>query len=555
MGKSTVKRGLAILMVSIMAVSMAGCGGKSKSSDAGVSSGETVTQEAGNSSETGDSTANAEGEIVSYPLSTQDELTIWSNVLKPEQSYTDYTQSPFHTGLEEKTGVKVKWEFPTEGSDPTQAYNLLLAGDKLPDIIWWSFLNDGDAQRLIDEGVIRDLTELLPKYAPNYWKFLQENEHYDKSMKTDEGNYYGIGSFREDAWQATYAGPVIRKDWLDALKLEVPQTIEEWDTVLKAFKENYNATFSFTSARMAPGMASGFNAFGTFGLTTYLTSEGKVQIAQVQPEWKNYMAKLQEWYKSGLIDSDIATLDDTGVRTKALNNEVGASVTSTAQLSNWIADAKAEGTGAEWIGVPYPVETKGSVVHAIQAEDMVSPYCAVVSTACPEEKLETALRWLDYGFTEEGFLYWNYGEEGKTYTMEDGEPKFTSLIMEAPEGISSALDKYCGTQWTCIGVQALNMVRQKNAKESIAAVDTWIANTDYQNYLYPAGVSMTTEEANEYSTVFNALNTYVSEMSLKYLVGEEALDGYDQFVKKLQDMGLERIIDIKQTAYDRFLKR
>ena len=66
---------------------------------------------------------------------------------------------------------------------------------------------------------------------------------------------------------------------------------------------------------------------------------------------------------------------------------------------------------------------------------------------------------------------------------------------------------------------------------------------------------MTTEEANEYSTVFNALNTYVSEMSLKYLVGEESLDGYNQFVKKLQDMGLERMIDIKQAAYDRFLKR
>lgn len=217
MRKSIVRKSLAILMICIMAASIRGCGGKSKSKDALVGSDGTLTQEAINASETSDSTAATEGETVSYPLSTKDELTIWSNVLKPEQSYTDYTQSPFHTGLEGKTGVKVKWEFPTEGSDPTQAYNLLLAEDKLQDIIWWSFLNDGDAQRLIDEGVVRDQTELLPKYAPNYWKFLKENEHYDKSMKTDEGKYYGIGSFREDAWQATYAGPVIRKDWLDAL--------------------------------------------------------------------------------------------------------------------------------------------------------------------------------------------------------------------------------------------------------------------------------------------------------------------------------------------------
>lgn len=557
MGRKAVKRVLAILMICAMTVSMAGCGGskEGKSNGNTESSGNTVTKEADNSSQGGESTASTEGEVVSYPLNTKDELSIWSNVLKPEQSYTDYTQSPFHTGLAEKTGVQVKWEFPTEGSDATQAYNLMLAENNLPDIIWWTFLSSGDAKRLIDEGVIRDLSELLPKYAPNYWKFLQENEHFDKSMKTDEGEYFGFGSFREDAWQATYAGPVIRKDWLDALKLDIPQTIEEWDNVLKAFKDNYNATLTFATGRMSPGLASGFDTFGTLGLTTYLNTDGKVEVAQAKTEWKNYIAKLQEWYKEGLIDSDVATLDDTGVRTKALNNEVGASVTSIAQLSNWIADAKAEGTGAEWIGIPYPVETKGDVVHAIQAEDTVSIYCAAVSTSCPEEKLETALRWLDYGFTEEGFRYWNYGDEGKTYTMENGQPKFTSLIMDAPEGISSALDKYCGTQWTCIGIQAKSMVQQKNAAESVAAVDTWTANTDYQTYLYPAGVSMTTEESNEYSTVFNALNTYASEMSLKYLVGEESLDGYDKYVSKLQDMGLQRVIDIKQAAYDRFINR
>ena len=39
---------------------------------------------------------------------------------------------------------------------------------------------------------------------------------------------------------------MIRKDWLDDLGLEVPETIDEWYTALKAFKEEKGATAPLT---------------------------------------------------------------------------------------------------------------------------------------------------------------------------------------------------------------------------------------------------------------------------------------------------------------------
>ncbi len=556
--KKNIKRFAAILLTGAMIVSMmTGCSSKGT---------ETKEDESVSTAKSDGKTENSEGtenntteEVqVTYPLETDQTLSLWvAGQLGPQQSYTDYTQSPFHTGMAKMTGVDMEWQSPSIGSDNTQAYNLLLTEEELPDIIYWPIAADGNAQSLIDEGVIRDLTEVLPKYAPNYWAYLQKegNEHMDKSVKTDEGAYYGFGSFRETEWGATYAGPVIRKDWLDELGLDIPSTIKDWDNVLRQFKEKYNATFGFFRARMSPGIASGFSAYGSFLSSLYLDDNQKVQMAQTQPEWKNYMEQMNQWYEAGLIDPDVPTVDDAGMRTKALNGDIGIAVTSIAQMSNWIADAELESTGAEWIGIPYPVQNIGDVVNTIQAEDTVSSYVATVSTSCTDEELETALRWLDYGFTEEGYLYWNYGTEGESYTMVDGKPVFTDTILAAPEGINEALIKYTGSYGAGIAIQATDMVKQKNKEAAVTSVDTWLKNNEHEKHLYPVGASMTTEESNEYGSIASSINTYVEEMSLKFMMGEESLDKYDEFVNTLVSMGVDRMLEIKQAAYDRFLER
>lgn len=99
------------------------------------------------------------------------------------------------------------------------------------------------------------------------------------------------------------------------------------------------------------------------------------------------------------------------------------------------------------------------------------------------------------------------------------------------------------------------MVKQKNAPESVAAVDLWVENNEMTEHLMPYGVTLTTEESTEYSSLATSINTYASEMALKYLTGEESLDNFDSFVETLNGMGLERVLEIQQAAYDRFLAR
>lgn len=492
-----------------------------------------------------------------YPVKTDQKLSVWSSIMAPQKSYTSYTESPFHTGLAKKTGIEVEWAFPTTGTDPAQAFNLMMAGDKLPDIIIYNIANDAD--QYVDEGIIRDLTDLLPTKAPNYWKYLQENPYYDKSVRSDAGKYYGFGSFRESEWNAAYTGPVIRKDWLEECGLKEPVTIQDWDTVIRTFNQKYGAKFSFAITRMNPGLAGTFGASGSFAKWPdelfYLDNDNKVQFSMATDGWKNYMSQLNKWYQDGLIDTDALTIDDAGMRTKALNNQVGISVTSMGQLTNWLSDASSSNSSAKWEGIAYPVIKPGDVVMKTQMEDTFRPCVAAITTSCPEDKIDLALKWLDYLFSPEGILYSNFGTEGDTYTLINGVPNYTDKILEAPDGTNEALDKYTCAQWSNIGIQMTELVKQKNNPTAVKSVDSWLNNQESKKHIFPAGVTRTTEESSEATGITNAIQTYVQEMSLKFMTGEEPLENYDKYVKSLNDMGLSKLLEIQQAAYERFLER
>lgn len=545
MKKAKVSKVVALVSTLTVLSSLAGCASDEKSSSDAASSSTT--------------TANSSSAVkeFSYPIDTDETLTVWSSIMTPQKSFTDYTLSPYHTGLAEKTGVDVKWVFPTTGTDVGQAFNLMISSGELPDVIIHYISNDAD--QYIDEKVIRDLTDILPTEAPNYSKYLQDNPYYDTAVKSDSGKYYGFGSFREAEWNAVYSGPVVRTDWLKACGLTAPVTIADWDKTIRAFKDKYDAKLAFALGRTNPGIAGAFGAYGSLAsgnsFLLYVDDNKKIQFSMAQDEWKSYMTQMSLWYKDGLIDTDSLTLDDAGMRTKALNNNVGISMTSMGQMTNWIADATSSKTGAEWAGLAYPVVKAGDKVSAIQMEDTSRSVSGAVTTSCSDDKVNLAARWLDYAFSEEGIAYMNFGTEGETYTMVNGVPTYTDVILKAPEGTADALDKYTCAQWTNIGIQTTGLVKQKNNPISVKAVDTWLENQDYQPHILPTGVTRTTDESTEFSALYNSIGTYVQEMSLKFMTGEESLDKFDEYLATLDSMGLPRFLEIQQTAYDRYLKR
>ena len=94
--------------------------------------------------------------------------------------------------------------------------------------------------------------------------------------------------------------PVIRKDWLDDLGLEVPETIEEWHRALLLFKEKKGASCAFVPTTVN----SLYPFFGAYGVwPAFYQENGRVKHGVLDA--KNSTAALENlhrWYQEGIID-------------------------------------------------------------------------------------------------------------------------------------------------------------------------------------------------------------------------------------------------------------
>lgn len=488
--------------------------------------------------------------------SEADGVTLWTPFTMPSQTVSSWRESPFHTGLAEASGVDIEWEFPLEGTDSAQAFNLMMSDKNLPDIICYGLRND--AQSYIDDDIIYDLTDMLQEKAPNYWKFLQENPDFDKAMKTDEGRYYGFGFYRDPRQPATFIGPMIRQDWLEENDLSMPTNISEWETTFSTFKEKYGASMAWVYDKMDPGFAGAFGAYGTAIPTFYIDDDQQIQFAQSQPEWKNYMAWMHDMYQKGYIDPDIVTLDDEGLKTKVANDKVGISNSYASQVTVFNDNAVSSGSNAKWVPTIYPNQEDGTPSAAIFDDGSVQFPTYVITKSCTGEDLEEAFKWLDFAFTEEGSNYWNFGKEGETWNMVNGVPTFTDEIFKNELGVFEAKTLYTGNRGTGLGLQKVESTAVKADENPLtdSVSVTWYNNND-EARKHRLNVPMTynSEESKQAATIRDTLNSYVKENAYDFITGDRSLDTFDEFVQEMNDLGLENLRQINQDSYNRYLER
>ena len=172
--------------------------------------------------------------------------------------------SPTWQLIQEKLNIDIVWQHPAAGQEQEQ-FNLMIASRELPDIIYytWTSVVGGPAQ-LIDDGLLLDLTDVIPDMAPNYHAFLTDpaNAEIARQVSLNDGRLYIFAKVFPDARSMSYNGLMIRQDWLDALGLERPDNIAQWETVLTAFKEkdpNGNGT-----ADELPFLGAGINGIRSF---------------------------------------------------------------------------------------------------------------------------------------------------------------------------------------------------------------------------------------------------------------------------------------------------
>lgn len=482
-------------------------------------------------------------------------LTYWTGLnANVVQTATNYGDTPLYKEVEKRTGVKIEFLHPPVGQEREQ-FNLMIASNELPDMIEYNWLNyPGGPEKALQDGIIMRLNEIIDQHALNLKKYLASNEYIVKMVKTDEGNYYCFPFIRGDDILSVFYGPQIRKDWLDECSLEIPTTISEWEIVLKELMDKKGLYGGITLWGVSQIITGGFivSAYGV--LHGFQQENGQVKYGPIEPGYKDALATLTKWYKEGIIDPDFIAHDQKAIDAKITGGKVAAYVGYSGSMLTYKNSARQQNPKFELTGAPWPTLNKGDIPITGQKDNpYIGTGSVAITTQCDE--IEIAAKWLDYGYSEEGHMLYNFGIEDVSYKMIDGYPTYTDLIKKNPDGLSIAIARaqYCRSGFSGPFVQDGRCQEQLiQFPEQAEAIKTW---GKHKNLLKMPPVTPAAEDSQRYASIMNEVNTYVSEKFVKFVMGQESLDNFDAYVEQIKKMNIEEAVKIQQAALDRYNKR
>ena len=458
--------------------------------------------------------------------------------------------------------IEIEWQHPSSGSDANEQLNLIIASNQLPDVILWNWKGmPGGIAKYITDGVALPLNDYM-QYAPNYQAAMDEYPDVAKVIPLDDGTIPAFYQLDPDPRRTTYYGIVMRTDWLDTLGLEVPTTMDEWHEVLTAFKTqdpNGNGQadeLPYTESKDNM-LATFMPAFGILRGMYINQDTGKVDYGPYNADaFKEFLTTMNAWYSEGLIDPEFATNDSKILTSNMVGNLGGSSVGYVGgSVGNYIKAARVDNPDYTIKGIPAPKSTDGTAYMVENDSLMKVGGGAIITTQC--EYPERVVAMIDYGYTEEGQTLLNYGVEGVSYEIVDGTKTFVDSILNPEDGKSrsQAVAPYASPIWGFAKVMDYDAQAQiqYEVSEQNESIENWLTN-DTSLFVHP-NMLLTADESSEYSMIYNEIKTYVDEMTLKFILGTESLDNFDQYISTLQGMGVDRMIEIYQGAYDRFMAR
>ena len=496
-------------------------------------------------------------EAVSYPIDTDETLELMATF--PDPLFASYPNGMadclIYQEAEKATGVKMTYT-PLSTSASAEQFNVIMASGTYPDLVGWGLNYATGDDAAVEEDIYLDLTEYIPQYAPNYFKVLGTDDTLLQTALTDSGYITAFAAVVTEE-SLGKAGLVIRTDLLDKLGLDKPYTIEEYENVLAAFKDE---GLEQPLMMLAPGaiqdnwLAAAFdvaafcNSFPMSVAPTFV-KDGEIKFGPLEEGFVDYITLVHDWYEKGYIDKDFISKNmnwngpDYG--NAITTGNAGIFYADQGNLGGYVAASEVEGFAVE---AAYDMHaTEDSINHFLAKSSKSVGNGFHITTSC--ENVELACQWGDWWYSEEGSLLANCGVEGISFDYVDGVPTLNETVTDAPEGMRDALLIYCSNNTICCIIDN-NAVTSGYSELDKAAPEIWAKGMD-DAYVIPSTVSLSADETTDAMSIYTDIQTLCMESIAKFINGDKPLDEYDQFKADIEAMNIQGYLDIYQEAYDR----
>ncbi|MBT3271765.1 MAG: hypothetical protein HN368_01320 [Spirochaetales bacterium] len=511
--------------------------------------------------------ARSSADYRDFKIGENIELRYWAPAWAYVAGTSHAGEFPMYQKLEELTGVRVIFEHPPFQTTTLQQLEILQSADNLPDIIEWNWFQyyPGGAEQAISDGIIVRLDELLPRYAPNMWKLITENEEVARWISTSSGSYYAFPFLRLAPSLRVIAAPSFKADWLEAVGQSVPETVEQWHDVLTSLKEHdFNsydvgeeypflllAYKTIIDSRLVIPFLLESNIFASaFGLSHgFYSSEGTFRYGPIEPEYREMLELLADWFAQGLLHPILAQppYSARGV----------IDVNLLLKSGGWIGDLFSNGGTASSFRLVYarPL-TRGGTAPVRYVLDPV--YTGGRSAAVSAESIlqVEAVRWLDLAYSAAGNVIFNFGLEGESYTTDDQSPVLTDDMVEDIRGSYRS-----GRFWAS---ELYKFARGPMGGPYVFSEDfgfQFAEATGMNTGLWPdtdgetraeAVLSFFPEKHLHYESVMDEISQYHLHNFIAFISGQRSLNEFPDYVLAIQRLGIQQAEDILTEAWRDF---
>lgn len=394
-----------------------------------------------------------------------------------------------------------------------QQVNVRIAGGNYPDC----FANPGRSYfvQYANDGVLMNISP----YDSQIPHFLKMNPDAEK-LGVLEGNRYAMATNLGINYGAYY----IRKDWLDKLGLDVPESLDEYMAVCKAFTEQdpdgngKKDTYGF-SANGQGGLATFFTAFGVGRPGDLFVQDGKLMVSHESERSKEAIAWLKDFLASGVVDPNIIAIKkDAEVRQKMAQQMVGLVWSSWPAMRkpNFAKELNSVNPDSEWLRIDPPIGPHGDQLNGVHSTLGARIYYSVPSVLEKDAaRRDKVLEIVDYCASEPGYRLTSFGLEGTHYTVDNGTIVATEQLFQ--DGTYFWVYQFGGRK----EVEYL-MTKFSYAADEIEANGNAPKIESLNNGIdIPKGYNHADA------------NRYLNEEILKFMYGNRDLSEYDDFIKTL----------------------
>ncbi|WP_455950606.1 hypothetical protein [Eubacterium sp.] len=481
-----------------------------------------------------------------------------ATVRHSDRNNTDFLEEGMLKKLEEKYGINIEWEVYTANDWGEQKTLLFASPEDLPDAFLGGLtLKDADIQVYKSEFV--ELSDYIEKDMPNLSKIMKEDSQFKANMYDADGEIYSLGK-KLPLRPLVHNEPFINKKWLKNLGLKVPKTYKELEKVLQEFKDK-DADGNGDPNNEIPYTASGNLGLDTrtilapFGIVTSnagnymgMDENNKPFFIPTSDRYKEAVKWMHDLYKKGIIDSEYFT-QDSSMEISKIQASGGSEV---GLVFGWTKGSAAGANAKEFEKMEavegpdgnHYVEYDPSSLDEGGVEFVVTKRC---------QNVDLLLKWADEFYSNEIAIQSYWGSIPDRLS-DNGDGTYTVLKPDKDETYDAAAwnssFRDFGPKYVTKDFEK-NIILPKDGGDGQKLAED--INAKYSKVTFPV-LRYTRDEYTKLGQYSTDVNTYVEAQYAHWVVDGGIEKEWDNYISVLKQMGLEDLLKLYDTAYNRYLK-